>query len=240
MSEPAAPRSDGGVGPARETGDRAAFLARIRGRLAGGVPANLAHPLPPPLDAVPMVHSSLLDPDDLTGSFVRNARSARAVVHEVDADRLPVEFLADLVGRHRVRVAVVSREPEAQAVGEVLETLGVEVRSVTKDASVQADLGVTSAVAAIATTGTLVQDSHVTGGRTASLLPPVHLCVLPVARIVPTSAEVLRHLGRQALPSNIVLITGPSRSGDIEQTMALGVHGPPVVEIAVLLRPRNP
>jgi L-lactate utilization protein LutC len=229
--------SDTAVGPSSETGDRAAFLARIRGRLAGGMPANLAHPLPPSLEAVPLVHSSLLDPDDLPGSFVRNARSVRAVVHEVDADVLPTEFLAELVQRHRVRVAVVSREHEAQAAAKVLEALGVEVRPVSKDASAEADLGVTSAVAAIATTGTLVQDAHLTGGRTASLLPPVHLCVLPAARIVPTSAEVLRHLGQQDLPSNIVLITGPSRSGDIEQTMALGVHGPPVVEIAVLLGP---
>jgi len=145
--------------PGTETGDRTAFLARLRERLAGGVPENLAHPLPPPLDGVPLVRSNRLDPSDIVGSFIRNAEATRAVV----------------------------------------------------------------------------QDSHVVGGRSVSLLPPVHLCVLPADRIVPTSAEVLRGLGDgRVLPSNLVLITGPSRSGDIEQIMALGVHGPLVVEIALL------
>jgi L-lactate dehydrogenase complex protein LldG len=109
---------------------------------------------------------------------------------------------------------------------------GVSVRN-----SAEAGLGVTSAVAAIATTGTVVQDSHAAGGRSVSLLPPVHLCVLPASRIVATSAEVLRPLGDgRTLPSNLVLVTGPSRSGDIEQIMTLGVHGPLAVEIALLRR----
>ena len=64
--------------------------------------------------------------------------------------------------------------------------------------------------------------------------PPV---VLPASRIVATSADVLRSLGDgRALPANLVLITGPSRSGDIEQIMTLGVHGPLAVEIALLRR----
>jgi L-lactate utilization protein LutC len=114
---------------------------------------------------------------------------------------------------------------------------GVDVSGVSVAASAVAELGVTSAVAAIATTGTLVQDSTIAGGRSASLLPPAHLCVLPASRIVASSADVLRGLGDgRDLPSNIVLITGPSRSGDIEQIMTLGVHGPLAVEIAVLLR----
>jgi L-lactate dehydrogenase complex protein LldG len=222
-----------------ETGDRAAFVARLRERLAGGVPENVAHPLPPPLDAVPLVRSDRLDAGDVVGSFIRNAEATRAVVHDVTVDdgQVPDDLLADVVARHHVRRAVVSRQPEAEHVGVRLRRLGVDVAPISIEASSAADLGVTSAMSAIATTGTLVQDSHVVGGRSVSLLPPVHLCVLPVDRIVPTSAEVLRGLGDgRALPSNLVLITGPSRSGDIEQIMALGVHGPLAVEI-VLLRP---
>jgi L-lactate dehydrogenase complex protein LldG len=222
-----------------ETGDRAAFVARLRERLAGGVPENVAHPLPPPLDAVPLVRSDRLDAGDVVGSFIRNAEATRAVVHDVTVDdgQVPDDLLADVVARHHVRRAVVSRQPEAEHVGVRLRRLGVDVAPISIEASSAADLGVTSAMSAIATTGTLVQDSHLVGGRSVSLLPPVHLCVLPVDRIVPTSAEVLRGLGDgRALPSNLVLITGPSRSGDIEQIMALGVHGPLAVEI-VLLRP---
>jgi L-lactate utilization protein LutC len=231
---------EGGRGvtaPGAETGDRTAFLTRLRDRLAGGVPENLAHPLPPPLDGVPFVRSDRLDPADIVASFIRNAEATRAVVHDrtVADGQMPDDLLAEIVERHSVRRAVVSREPEAQHVGDRLRDLGVAVDPLSITTGSQADLGVTSAVAAIATTGTLLQDSHVVGGRSVSLLPPVHLCVLPANRIVPTSAEVLRGLGDgRALPSNLVLITGPSRSGDIEQIMALGVHGPLAVEIVLL------
>jgi len=218
-----------------ETGDRAAFLGRLRERLAAGIPANPAHPMPPPLDAVPLVRSVRLDPDDIVGSFIRNATVVRALVHDIDADDVPTELVDAVIERHRVRRAVVTPEAEVDAVAAHLTDRGVDVSGVSVPTSAEADLGVTSAVAAIATTGTLVQDSTVASGRSASLLPPAHLCILPASRIVATSAEVLRGLGDgRELPSNLVLITGPSRSGDIEQIMTLGVHGPLAVEIVVL------
>ena len=217
--------------------ERAAFLATVRARLALGTPPNPAHPLPPPLDGVPLVHSSLLDPDDLVGSFARNATAVKAVVHQVDAEELPPELLQEVVARHEVRRVVVSTDPEAQAAGQQLAHRGLDVSPVATRTSAAADLGITVAAAAIATTGSVLQDSGRSGGRTASLLPPVHLCIVPASRIVPGTAEVLRSLGDgRDLPSNLVLITGPSRSGDIEQTMALGVHGPVTVELVVLLR----
>jgi L-lactate dehydrogenase complex protein LldG len=218
-----------------ETGDRAAFLDRLRARLAGGMPTATAHPMPPPLDGVPLVRSMRLDPDDVVGSFVRNATTVRALVHDIDGDVVPVALVDEIIERLHVRRAVVTPEPDADAVAARLVDRGIDVSGVTVAASAAADLGVTSAVAAIATTGTLVQDSTVAGGRSASLLPPAHLCILPASRIVATSADVLRSLGDgRALPANLVLITGPSRSGDIEQIMTLGVHGPLSVEIVVL------
>ena len=218
-----------------ESGDRAAFLGRLRRRLASGVPVNPAHPLPAPLAAgVPFVVSSMLDEDDLVGSFIANATAVKVTVHDVADDCVPDSLVADIVARHGVGRAVLSREPQAQEVGRQLVALGVTTSQVDTVASAAADLGVTSAVAAIATTGTVVQHSGAAGGRTASLLPAVHLCVLPASRFVGTSAEVLRSLGTAELPSNLALITGPSRSADIEQIIALGVHGPVAVEVVVL------
>ena len=218
-----------------ETGDRTAFLARLRGRLATDIPANPAHPMVPPFTGVPLVRSTRLDADDVVGSFVRNATAVRAVVHEIDGDTVPIDLVDAVIERYAVRRAVVTPEAEVDAVAARLADRGVDVNGVSVAASAEAEIGVTSAVAAIATTGTLVQDSTVAGGRSASLLPPAHICVLPASRIVASSADVLRRLGDgRDLPSNIVLITGPSRSGDIEQIMTLGVHGPLAVEIALL------
>jgi L-lactate dehydrogenase complex protein LldG len=218
--------------------ERADFFATIRARLATPASPNPAHPMPPPLtDGIPVVHSSLVDPDDLVGSFERNALALRAFVHRVDAATIGDDLLRDIVANHGVRRVVVSRDPEAVEVGKRLTALGLDVSEVSTPASAEADLGVTTAAAALAATGSVLQDSGRSGGRTASLLPPVHLCLVPASRIVPSTAEVLRTLGDgRSLPSNLVLITGPSRSGDIELAMALGVHGPPRVELVVLLR----
>jgi len=218
-----------------EVGDRRVFLARLRRRLATPAPENPAHPLPPLPAEVPEVHSLHLDPDDLIGSFERAATAASAEVHRVAGHAVPDDLLADLVMRYDIRSAVVSAEPEAAEVGRALEALGVTVESLSIEAAAGADLGVTSATYGFATTGSVVQESDVAGGRTASLLPPVHLCVLRVDRLVPSTAALLRTLGAPGrLPSNLVVITGPSRSGDIEQIITLGVHGPTALHIALL------
>ena len=215
--------------------DQRVFLARVKRRLATPVPPNPAHPMPPMPSTVPEVRSRLLDPDDLPGSFARAAKAASAEVHRVQGDQVPPELVAELVERHSVRRAVVSIEPEAAAVAAELRALAVEVEPLSIEAAARADLGVTSATFGLATTGTIVQESAVAGGRTASLLPPVHLCVLPASRLVPSTSAVLRALGRPGrLPSNLVLITGPSRSGDIEQIITLGVHGPTALHIVLL------
>jgi L-lactate dehydrogenase complex protein LldG len=94
-------------------------------------------------------------------------------------------------------------------------------------------------VAAVAATGSLVLDCRDAGSRTVSLLPRVHLCVLPAGRVVAAPADVLRPLGRAAgdpgaLASNLVLVSGPSRTGDIEQLLTIGVHGPVAVHVVLL------
>ncbi len=150
---------------------------------------------------------------------------------------MPDDLVADVVARHGIRRAVLSAEPEAIAVGDQLAAIGVTTAPLSPDAAATADLGVTSCVGAIATTGTVVVSTTAAGGRSASLLPPVHLCVVPASRVAPTSAEILRPLSSASsgsMPSNLVLITGPSRSGDIEQIIALGVHGPLAVELVLL------
>ncbi len=97
-------------------------------------------------------------------------------------------------------------------------------------------VSVTSAPAAVAETGTLAMFSGADHPSTLNFLPETHVVVLPASRIAKTYEDVWDQIrarmadasdGRGNLPPRTVnFITGPSRSGDIEQTLLLGAHGP--------------
>jgi L-lactate dehydrogenase complex protein LldG len=225
-------------GAGREVGDRAAFLAPAQARLAGGIALNPVHPPPPPRrpgEPVPLPHYRNVDPDDLVGTFAAAVAHAEGVCHVVDGD-VPDALLDRLVDELDGRPVVTSREPAAARVGERLAARGVPVGPATVDAAAAAGLGVTGAVAGIAATGSVVLDSRAAGGRTASLLPSVHLCVLSMNTLFSTPADVLRALGSgaDALPPSLVLVTGPSRTGDIEQLLTLGAHGPTALHVVLV------
>lgn len=89
------------------------------------------------------------------------------------------------------------------------------------------DVGISQAQAGIAETGTLLLDSSRERHRLVSLVPPVHIAILKASQIVETLGEALAILRREEKVSPIVtLVTGPSRTADIELTLAIGVHGP--------------
>ena len=69
--------------------------------------------------------------------------------------------------------------------------------------------------------------------RARSLLPWVHVTIVREDRIVPDLATLFERLGPD-LPSSVAIVTGPSRSADIEQRLAVGVHGPGEVHVVLL------
>jgi L-lactate dehydrogenase complex protein LldG len=99
----------------------------------------------------------------------------------------------------------------------------------------RADLGITSAEYALADTGTLVMFSTQEEARMISLLPPIHLAVVQRDRIL-TGLDELMTLaptpGERS--SSMVLITGPSRTADIEQILIRGVHGPGALHVVAV------
>jgi L-lactate dehydrogenase complex protein LldG len=97
-------------------------------------------------------------------------------------------------------------------------------------------IGVTGAFAAIAETGTLVLASGPDTPATASLLPETHIAILPAARIVAhmEDAWALARTEFRLLPRAINFVSGPSRTGDIDQTIVLGAHGPYRVHIVLV------
>lgn len=214
--------------------ERAAFLARIAERLvAAPAPAISAHLHEAEAVAVrPMYRRPL---DDAAAAFTEEATALGVEVRRVAPGGVP-GFLAEVVGTHGVRSAVVSRDPETAEVPGHLEALGVVVGE-GRAAAASADLGVTGAAYGIAATGSLVVASNRAGGRLASLLPPVHAALLHVEHLLATPADLLRGLGQRfpgGLASQMVLITGPSRTGDIELVLVRGVHGPGHVWVGLL------
>lgn len=88
-----------------------------------------------------------------------------------------------------------------------------------------ADVGLSSADAALAETGSLVVTSGPGRSRLATLLPPVHLALVPVS-LLTTDLFTFTAARSGAQPASLTIISGPSKTADIEQTMAIGVHGP--------------
>jgi len=96
-------------------------------------------------------------------------------------------------------------------------------------------VGLTGAQAAIAESGSLVLVSGPGRSRLASLLTPIHVAILHRTRIVPTLPDLFRvHTDLPALGSNLVIITGPSRTADIEMTLSRGVHGPREIHVILV------
>ena len=97
-------------------------------------------------------------------------------------------------------------------------------------------LGITGAFCAIAETGTLVMLTGADTPTATTLLPDTHIAVVRAERIVAGMEEAIALIRseRGALPRAVNFISGPSRTGDIEQTIVLGAHGPYRVHILVL------
>jgi L-lactate dehydrogenase complex protein LldG len=104
-----------------------------------------------------------------------------------------------------------------------------------RDACSTAEFGITSADYALAETGSLVMLSSVEEARMISLLPPVHIAVVDKSKLLSGLDELFTTLPEPAeRTSSMVLITGPSRTADIEQILVRGVHGPGEIHVVLV------
>lgn len=95
--------------------------------------------------------------------------------------------------------------------------------------------GFTTTRGGIAETGTLVLWPDSDEPRLLSLLPPLHIALVRAADIADNLPGLIRAQGwAQSMPTNAVLISGPSKTADIEQTLAYGVHGPKELIVLVV------
>ena len=103
-----------------------------------------------------------------------------------------------------------------------------------KETVFNVDAGITSAVGAIAETGALILWPSEKEPRLMSIVPSIHIVVLKADTIHNTLLEAMQKENwSEKMPTNVVLVSGPSKTADIEMTLAFGVHGPK--ELIVLI-----
>src|SRR5579871_2029077 len=112
-----------------------------------------------------------------------------------------------------------------------------EMRMETLTAAAEAQAGITGVDAAAATTGSMIFTTAPGKGRIPTVLPPVHIAVMTLDQILPRIESWVAVQRIRGLPltnsANVCFITGPSRTGDIEMQMVLGVHGPGKIRVIV-------
>ena len=104
-----------------------------------------------------------------------------------------------------------------------------------KEATARADIGLSTAEWAIADTGSLVLTSGPGKPRSVTLLPPTYVAIVAADKVVRTVPEAIQKYAEVGdLPANVVFHTGPSRSGDIEMEIFVGMHGPGDVHVVLV------
>lgn len=215
-------------------------MTSAREDILTGLRGHRAEPFPEPDLPVRRFH---WDPAERLARFRRRIEAVGGQVHEV-GDQWPAR-LAALLREKGVRNLRFGPDgplaPELSAgwppEGPPLIPDASPVEAVRGDLFDATDAGFTSSRAAIAETGSLVLWPTPEEPRLLSLVPPVHCVLLEAGRIVSTLHELLVSEGwGGGMPTNALLISGPSKSADIEQTLAYGVHGP--AQLLVLIRSR--
>lgn len=161
--------------------------------------------------------------DQLASRFRARAESLSSTVGQVAALADVPAAVAAFLHAGQLGCAAVATDDVA-----ALEWAGAGLDVVAR-AAVDADpVGISGCFCAIAETGTLMLLSSPGTPATVSLLPETHIALVSVGRIVATMEDAFALLRRESAgtPRAINFISGPSRTGDIEQTIVLGAHGP--------------
>ena len=211
----------GALGAAGESDSarRAAVEQRLAGAPRGLVPAR-----------------GQLGAKERTALFCSMAEAVTATVERVGAsDDVPLAVTRYLRSRN-LAPSVRMGEDERLAGMNWASQRSLEVKH--GPAGREDEVGVSHAFAGVAETGTIAMLSGKENPTTVNFVPENHIIVVEAADIAGDLETVIARMrekfGKGAMPRILNLITGPSRSGDIEQTMLLGAHGPRSLHIIVV------
>jgi len=212
-----------------------AIFASIRQSLAASRPFDAAHQAHHGHQNSnrPASVPTNLSKADLIENFRSNLEFVGANFALVFDETEAAEILLSIIKEKGARKIALSDSPLVKKITGHLKIDAEFVENAPAATLFESDLGFTSAQSAIAETGTLVLESERERHRLASLVPPIHVCVLEARNIRQTLGEILEIL--QTRPSRtITFVTGASRTSDIELTLAIGVHGPGELHVILI------
>jgi L-lactate dehydrogenase complex protein LldG len=216
------------------------MLAAIREGLAASAPFDAvrdehgAHPAVANRGyrAAPLVQSPALTLTQLFCAALEAVNGHYVVVRDEFEAAAAVQ---EIIEQKNLRRVAVSDSSLAQQVMRGVEHDAERLEGASPADLFTCDAGITSAQWAIAETGTLVLESKKERHRLASLVPPLHIAIIEAGQIRQTMAEVLKSIKQEnSLSRTVTFITGPSRTSDIELTLAIGVHGPAELHVVVI------
>jgi len=202
-------------------------LERVRQSLnrEAGSPLSARPPVLPPRRS----GSTDMEIDLLVSEINKLAGSASRISCDVIG-----EHLAELVKTYEIKKAMIWDTDWLRELGVIDHLRSLDVEIIPNQAGVQAlalcDLGITEVDFALPETGSLGLLSSLERPRAVSLLPRVHLALVPPRTLCSDLQEVFTQAKNHKY---LILITGPSRTSDIELTVTLGVHGPKSLNVWV-------
>ena len=178
-------------------------------------------------------------PGDLVAHFTRRATDMESTVERIgDRREIPASVARYLDALELAPALAAQRSRQGVCWPELadLDWAGAGLEIEPRPTTGADKLGITGAFCAVAETGTLVLVSGALTPTATMLLPDTHIAVVSAARIVAGMEEAFALVRgeRNLLPRAVNFVSGPSRTGDIEQTIVLGAHGPYRVHILVV------
>lgn len=210
-------------------------IERVRKALGRTQPLA-APPSPPEIveHCTRLVHSEIGLPE----LFAKRADANKMHAKLISADEVASSIASMFQSKGIRRIAMpVSPALERLGIASALKAAGLEVKTweqMTLDELYDFDASVTDVSWAVAETGSLVIKSDAKHGRAISLVPIVHIAVVEARNCVADLLDLMEILGKEGVGNNVTIITGPSKTADIEGALVTGVHGPGEVHVFIL------
>jgi L-lactate dehydrogenase complex protein LldG len=217
------------------------IIGRIRQGLSNGGTPPVQHEVPETGDAAPVAR-----PSELRAQFIAALSAVGGKPIEAANESAAIDEIAKLMRAAGARSAAVGEgiTINSEAIAARLSSDGCRTMAIGRHTGLDGGLvqalstmntGIVEADYAIAPTGTLVMIAQPARPRSLSLLPPINVVLLRASRILPDLAAVLRTVGPATMASHpMVMVTGPSRTADIEKRIVIGVHGPKELYVVIM------